>query len=270
MRYSRSRALLPLLYLSFLLISSAVQSQTGPVPSFRWQVGEELVYKVKWTFLRLGTVRLSVVDSLNLGGHSVHRVRLNLDSNPMLIFVNLHSEFECYIDSLFRPLLYITAEREEHRRANFVYQFDFDKKVMYFDKINPTDSSLVNRQAVNLTDNVYEGVSLAMYARAHVAQAGQSKLVTFFEDKFGTININFYGPDDPVKIGARDEPINSCRLDGNLNIKGIAGLTGPFEGWFSCDSRRVPLRAKMKVFIGNVNVELEKWQNWDPAAAQNK
>ena len=47
-------------------------------------------------------------------------------------------------------------------------------------------------------------------------------------------------------------------------MKGIAGVTGPFKGWFARDRQRPPLRALLKVFIGNVEVELEKWEGWNP------
>ena len=49
-------------------------------------------------------------------------------------------------------------------------------------------------------------------------------------------------------------------------MKGIAGVTGPFKGWFAQDAQRPPLRADLKVFIGNVIVKLEKWERWHPEA----
>lgn len=44
----------------------------------------------------------------------------------------------------------------------------------------------------------------------------------------------------------------------------IGILNGDFEGWFSTDNRRVPLAARMKVFVGSVYIELEKWVKWTP------
>lgn len=49
-----------------------------------------------------------------------------------------------------------------------------------------------------------------------------------------------------------------------MNIKGIAGITGPFKGWFAADKQRVPLKAELKVFVGSVKVELEDWKGWEP------
>ena len=55
----------------------------------------------------------------------------------------------------------------------------------------------------------------------------------------------------------------TIRVEGTFHIKGIAGVTGDYKGWFTLDERRVPLKALMKVFIGNVVVELEAWEKWD-------
>jgi hypothetical protein len=53
-------------------------------------------------------------------------------------------------------------------------------------------------------------------------------------------------------------------IKGEILMKGIAGVTGPYMGWFAQDNQRPPLKAAMKVFLGNVTVELESWENWAP------
>ena len=57
-------------------------------------------------------------------------------------------------------------------------------------------------------------------------------------------------------------------LDGTLPMKGIAGVTGPFKGWFAVDKQRLPLKANLEVWIGSVTVELEKWENWNPSLSE--
>jgi hypothetical protein len=46
----------------------------------------------------------------------------------------------------------------------------------------------------------------------------------------------------------------------------LYGLGGKFEGWFSADDSRVPIKARMKVYLGNINIELKKWirTDWTP------
>jgi hypothetical protein len=64
-------------------------------------------------------------------------------------------------------------------------------------------------------------------------------------------------------------PIMTTHFDGTANWTGVYGLTGSFEGWFSDDAARVPIKAKMKVYIGSVTLELQSWKrgNWQPPKA---
>jgi hypothetical protein len=48
-------------------------------------------------------------------------------------------------------------------------------------------------------------------------------------------------------------------------------MTGNFEGWFSNDKYAVPIRAKLNVIIGSVDLELIKWNSelWNPPLYKN-
>jgi hypothetical protein len=67
-----------------------------------------------------------------------------------------------------------------------------------------------------------------------------------------------------VRITALDSPIDCYYIDGEIKTKGIAGVTGPYKGWFAADGQRPPIKAELKVFIGSVKVELEEWKKWEP------
>jgi hypothetical protein len=43
-------------------------------------------------------------------------------------------------------------------------------------------------------------------------------------------------------------------------------MTGDFVGWFSDDAAAVPIKGKLKVLLGNVTVELIRWnrKGWNP------
>ena len=53
---------------------------------------------------------------------------------------------------------------------------------------------------------------------------------------------------------------------GQARWTGLYGLSGNFEGWFSNDEARVPIKAKMSVYIGSVVIELKSWKrpDWKP------
>jgi hypothetical protein len=60
--------------------------------------------------------------------------------------------------------------------------------------------------------------------------------------------------------------VDVVHFEGRADFEGIFGMTGDFEGWFSNDEARVPILAKMKVIIGNIRIELTKWnrEGWKP------
>ncbi|MGD9899625.1 MAG: hypothetical protein AB7T22_10930, partial [Calditrichaceae bacterium] len=84
----RNNILPYLLFITLILNSSLVLGQ-----NFQWRVGEELVYKVKWSFLRLGTVKLQIVDTTKIENVPVYHLRFFIYSNPLLFFVNNHSVY---------------------------------------------------------------------------------------------------------------------------------------------------------------------------------
>jgi hypothetical protein len=92
----------------------------------------------------------------------------------------------------------------------------------------------------------------------------------FVNEKYVTTKINFYTDIQRVEIDAEDYDIACLRLDGRMDFISIYGLTGYFEGWFSNDEASIPIVAKMKVFLGNVKLELKQWkrEGWKPPKYQ--
>jgi hypothetical protein len=92
----------------------------------------------------------------------------------------------------------------------------------------------------------------------------------FVNEKYVTTKINFYTDIQRAEIDAEDYDIACFRLDGRMDFISIYGLTGYFEGWFSNDEASIPIVAKMKVFLGNVKLELKQWkrEGWKPPKYQ--
>ena len=67
--------------------------------SFQWQIGEELTYKVKWSFIRIGTLKFQVRDSMFIDGNPVYHIKLFLDTNPLIFFIDMHNVYESLIST---------------------------------------------------------------------------------------------------------------------------------------------------------------------------
>jgi hypothetical protein len=122
-------------------------------------------------------------------------------------------------------------------------------------------TELVLDSTAALDGVVQDGFSLLYYARANVDKRDTTEVTVFTFNAFNQTAINFTGMLSEVK--AKDKKVYGYYLDGKMKFVGIAGIKEDFKGWFSQDTQRVPLKAKMKAFIGSVNVYIDEWKNWD-------
>lgn len=231
---------------------------------YQWKIGEELSYRVKWSFVRLGTVRIVVHDTLTYDSTFVYHIKLFIDSNPLIFFVNMHNVYDSYIDKQFRLRLFSALEIIDGIKYDATYKFDYNTKIMHVNMTSMKDPSKTIIEDIPLEEHVLDGATMIYYARANVHSTETDTLTSFFEAKKGKVFINFKGENDLVEIDALKKPLKTYYLDGIVKMKGIAGLTGPYKGWFSQDTQRPPLKAELKVFVGSVNIELEEWKNWAP------
>ncbi len=232
---------------------------------FRWVVGEKLVYKVRWAFVRLGTVEMYLSDTVRVNGHLLYKVDLKMDSNPVLIFVNLHNRYQCLVDSLFRPVKYVVKEKHGNEINRMIYRFDYKKNKVTWQIFDPKDSTKIIKQKIfDLKDYMYDGISLTYFARAHAKEGASFRVYSYFYDRRGPVDIHFLGDPEVVYFKPMKKDFKTYVVEGVFHLKGIAGVTGEYKGWFTYDDRRIPLGAKMKVFVGNVKVELERWEKWNP------
>lgn len=225
---------------------------------FELSIGEELTYKVKWAFIRLGTLKYQLLDTLRQDGNLVYHLRLYIDSNPMLFFVNMHSVFETYMGDRLIPYKFIAYEKIDNINYLTEHHFNYKDSTMQLTMTDIEDTTHIIKKTRSITKSIYDALTLVYYARSKVENVDIDTLSTFFGEEIGDIVINFRGQKAFSLSDFEDEFDISYFIDGTILMKGIAGLTGPYLGWFGGSKRRIPLKAEMKVFVGNVIVELEK------------
>jgi hypothetical protein len=229
-----------------------------------WQIGEELTYNVRWGFLNLGTLNYRVIDTTRYNNELAYRVSLKIDSSPYVFFVSMHYYYESYISTDLYPMYFYGEEIDGDTRTRYRYFFDREGKKILTEVSLPNDTLNYQKKEFPMPTPVQDGMSLVNYARGNVYEPKSVNVTAFYDLKFGDFIINFVNNRIPLELDVFQQPIEGVELNGTTTIKAIAGFSGAFRGWFSTDGRAVPLRAKMKVFIGSVTVDLEKWKNWDP------
>jgi hypothetical protein len=232
-------------------------------------VGEDLTYVVKYAFFNLGEVRFKVLEKTKINKITVYKTIAYIDSYPDLPFVKLHQIYESYIDSSLFPLKFfarIFGNDTVFVKYNFI---DDDKVVMQKGKLG--GKSLWLDATASTTHRLQDGLSILYYARMNFGENRTVSVPCLVNEKEEVTVLNFFNENEPVSIDAVDYQIDCLRLDGFTDFVSIYGLTGEFEGWFSNDSFSVPIRARMNVIIGSINLELIKWNEklWNPPLYKN-
>ena len=218
----------------------------------RWKVGEELVYKVKWAFVRLGTLKTVISDTLTMDNERVYHVRVFVDSNPTLFFVNHHAVYETYFNDDLKVFLFRCNEKIDGVTYEARYRFDYSDSLVHVTMTNKEDPTKRIKRITPFHYRLLDGTSLLYYARKNVCHSKTDTIHYIAEGKDELSILRFMGPKGTVKIKALKKPSAACYLEGNALGGGIAGLHGEFKGWFAHDEQAPPLKAKMKVFIGSV------------------
>jgi hypothetical protein len=230
-------------------------------------LGEELEYKVSYSFFSIGTIRFKVTDRFERNGRTVYKAQTIIDSNPSLSWLTeLHIRFYTEIDQDGFSYWWVADDSSSRGIDYRMFQFDYPNKRMFFSKgrlLSSGERAQVSVDTVAVSGPAEDGLALFYYARERVHQKAEEHVPTFIDNKEVSTYINFLNERTDTDISAVDYDIDVIHFDGRADFVGVFGLTGGFEGWFSNDDARVPITARMKVILGSIKVELAKWKRGD-------
>lgn len=232
--------------------------------------GEELTYDVSYMGISLGTIKVTTLKNENFNGKTVHHTKVYIDSRKGIPFVDLHSIYESWIDPSvqFSHNFAASTKESDGSWSYDKYLFDYPGQTVTMEKYKA--NKLSNKRILKTPKKWNDGSSLFFLARQMLKSKKTIKVPTIIMDDTVSTSINFVGKEETVEIDAVNYPIKTVYLSGTANWTGIYGLSGKFEGWFSDDEARIPIRAKMKLYVGNANIELVKWSrgSWQPPKAE--
>jgi hypothetical protein len=268
-----------IVFCSLLVMGSGIPSDSSlhqiavsspVVESKMLVVGEELEYKVSYSFFTIGTIRTQVLGRELRNGRIIYKTRALIDSNPSLSWlVNLHIQFYSEMDGGVYSHFWIEDDSSE-TEVNFKrFRFDYDnqKALLEIGKKLPSGERRVDStDTVTITGPCQDGLSLYFYAREHVHEKSQVRVPTLIDNKQVYTYINFMNRIEDADIDAVDYPVDVVAFDGKADYVGIFGLTGGFRGWFSNDEAQIPIVARMNVILGSIKIQLQKWNRpgWQP------
>ena len=242
---------------------------TIPVLSEVYYPGEELTYEVSFIGIKLGAIRVIIQGQQNIGNKKVIKAKCWMNSYRGIPFVTLSAIFDSWMD----PSLAFSHKFEgSNKRKDGSWDFEkiqFDYENQQFKWEAWYNNKLDSTRMIKSYRRWNDGLALFFFARQNVYAKRLLKVPTVMQLDTSFTYINFSGKTENVEINAVDYPVRTVYFNGKADWKGVYGVTGSFEGWFSDDDARVPILAKMQLYLGNADIKLIKWSrgSWSPPRA---
>jgi hypothetical protein len=267
MNYNIPLFILTLLYTclrpsSVVLVRDEVSTPSASSPVYA--DGEDLVYEVSWTFVKIGTVHIKTTGGL--------RAIAYIDSYDGLPFVDLHSVNYTQMDSSFYCRSGYALDKDGNDWKGLTYAAIPGTQRVAIEGLSQHDPNAppFKREPMDTLDlktqSFVDGLSIGYFPRLFIHSVHTVNVTTLLKGRVGTTTFYFTNNQTTESIDALDDPVRVVEVEGTTNAVGVFGMTGDFTGWFSDDACAVPIKGKLKVLLGSVTIELIKWnrKGWKP------
>ncbi len=261
-----------LLTLCMLTLGAGVRGQDNGPAGRVFQPGETLRYRVKWTFLRLGTLTLrSERDTSSADGSDIKLV-MQVESNPDLRFVWIQEYNESHVDSKsLCTRRYLARHRNGDDLSEIRQQYDQSTQTARSSEVDMNTGKVLISSTFENAPAFVEGPALLFKTRALSRSGGTVRMPTMVKGKIQNTTVEFDTGMENLEIDAWGKEIRTHKFYGRTDWTGgtSAGLGGDFTGWLSDDDAAVVIRAEMKILIGSIVLELEQWTRpgWVPPSS---
>jgi hypothetical protein len=257
---------------SFGILTVALLMTLGTIQNMNAQnlpvffPGEYIEYNVSFMGINLGKITITSKDYTSFKGEKVINAKCEMKSNSGIPFVDLHGIFESWFAPSMTHTYNFVSNMKKDENSWYYEQYDIDyssNKVAYKKMLG---KETLEKVTLDMKGKVVDGCSLFFFARQFTNIKKTVKLPTLMNQSISNTILNFHGDSQSIEIDAVKYPVKVLFFDGRAEWEGIYGLKGYFKGWFSDDDARVPIKAQMNVYVGNVDIELVKWKRgtWQP------
>ncbi|MTI88808.1 MAG: DUF3108 domain-containing protein [Balneolaceae bacterium] len=254
--------------LLFLMISSSGFGQSpdadtasvSPGMDQLFSVKEEFRYEVKYGFFKLGWINVTLLSDTLYQGRMLKHLYTEIESNAGIPFIGkevdqYHSLFYVNQAGLPQTVLFWKDNIDEQEYNEIQYTFDRQADSVYYKEEDGSQDTL------SLEDPATAGHIIFYFSRLFAGSDESFKLPVYVTKKKGYIYADNSLETEKRNYAAFDETISAYKLEGTTeNIEGPFGFSGDFRAWYLTDDLRVPLEARVKVFLGNVIVKIIEYR----------
>ena len=203
--------------------------------------------------VKAGKASFRVLDLTTINGEKAYNFIFEMESNKYIdIFYKIRDKHEGFTNFDFtRSLLYIKTQTGKDKR-NVKILFDWDRKTALYSK------SGGKRDPIKIPANTFDPVSAFYKMRTLKFKTGEDLSFTVTNGKKHFIQKATVIKKETITISSRT--YDTYKLA--LAVNHFSGVFKKSENptvklWVTADSRKIPVRVKIKVFIGSVIFDLD-------------
>jgi hypothetical protein len=217
-----------------------------------FSVGEEIQYTVRWEMIRAGKAKLKILPLTTLKGKKAYHFLLEVRSSRYVdMLFKIRDRLEGFTDLAFsRSLLHKKTQSGKDKRQVIV-NFDWEKKTAVYSNFGE------KRDPIEIPLKTFDPVSAFYRMRTLNLRTDQSLSFPVSDGKKC-----FMQKGDVIKkekIILPSGTFDTYLID--LQVTHFSGVFKKSENptvklWVTADDRKIPVRVKVKVFIGSIIFDL--------------
>lgn len=232
--------------------------------------GEWFRYEVSYGFFTLGWVEVSILPDTMYNGRVHHHLLTRMISNDRLPLIGyerdeFHTFFYVNEEGLPVSSLFWKDNVDEEQWDEIVYRFERETEQVFYKEEDETTGIL------SLIEPATAGHIVFVYSRLFAGGGTNTELPVYVSKKLGYLDFDHSSATEMRTYEAFEEPIATYKTNGRtVDIVGPFGFSGRFVAFFGQDDLRIPLEARVKMFLGSAVVKLIEYRkgNSDQAIRQ--
>lgn len=240
------------LFAAIVININAQSNDLRKIENHAFDVGEKLIFDVKYGFVTAGIAEMSIPKIKKMSGREVYNINFTVNSvSTFDPFYKVRDRYVTYMDveGLF-PWRF-----EQHLREGS-YSKDFSA---YFDQRRGIAKT--SEGSYEIPQFVHDIVSAFYYARvldySHLKEGDLFHLENFYKDKVHPLDVVFHGR-ETVHVGAGT--FDCVIIEPLVKEGGLFKHDGDIIIWLSDDDLKIPIKVKTKIIIGSVDAELSEYE----------
>ena len=230
------------------------ETEGAPTASELLEWHEVFTYEVRYSFFKLGEVKVEVVGDTLINGEQNWHLQTVITSNSGIPFVgkeenHYNSIFEV-TDSTFQVQEFWTdnVDEEEYRDSEYIFDRPAEK-VYAYEKDQPRDTLALEEPASS-------GHMLFYLSRLTAGTNTVARIPIYLNRKKNYLTTTHTRKTEMREYDAFPDAVKTYYTWGQTKMDGPFGFSGEFEAWFLADGLRVPVEARVKVWLGNAKIKL--------------